>query len=174
MNGAEENPKHASIQVEGLFCNMGLRDSYIWTQRFFIGTAQMFSHISWNREDRNPSKPSRMLEMDALGPWNKSWCSAHPSNWKRGRKDTSHSQLSLHCFPQVSPPTTSCIPWALLPWHCLWELCCSPWPSTILADPSLTALWLPHKCTYCPCPSSSPQPLQVTFSRLLSGSHHHF
>lgn len=46
MNSAEENPKHVPIQVEGLFCNMGLRDSCIRKQMFITGTAQVSSHIS--------------------------------------------------------------------------------------------------------------------------------
>lgn len=97
---------------------MGLRDSCIWKHMVFTGTAQVFSHISWSREDRNPSEPHRMLEMDALVPGTRAGAQHTLPNWKqqqRRHKDTPHiPNPPFHCFPQASPPTTSCIPWALL------------------------------------------------------------
>lgn len=147
---------------------------------FITGTAQVSSHISWNRGDRNPSKPYWMAEMYALGPWRRASAQHILLNWKQqqsGHKDTPHLPNSpftvFHksllppppAFPEHCCPGTACGSSSALQQ----QVCQQP-PGHPLrhpqAVPSLTGPVVStqvHTLSLSPtCWFSSLQPLQVT------------
>lgn len=122
-----------------------------------------------------------------FGSLEKSWCSAHPpklaatAEWGQGH--TSPPQFTLHCFPQASPPTTSCIPWAFTAAPAL--LVGAVLLSRAQHPPGHPGRPLSHRpygfhssAHTCPCPLladfPASNPSKSPFSRLLPGSQHLF